>query len=111
MQDYIIEWLLESGGLPLLGLIAGTLIALQAVFTFLLWRKGEKSYFLPFLSYTIATAALIIGSISYIGALSHWSQETVMFTLSFFVITAIVAASLHIFHFIMNTWISKEEKA
>jgi hypothetical protein len=111
MQEALVEFLLEDGGLAIIGLISGGLFVAQAIFTFIIWRKGDKSYFIPFLSYLIAATAMIGGSISFIGILIDYSYQLEDFMFIFFIITAIAAAALQIYNFIIKNWISKEGKA
>jgi hypothetical protein len=111
MQDAIVEFLFQDGGLVVFGLIAGGLFAVRSVFTFLLWRKGERELFIPFLSYVLVTAALIVASISFITLIFDESAATYIFMTVFFTLVSAAAGGLQIYNFIKNKWFSKEGKA
>ncbi len=103
---------LFSGGLLMFGLIGVGCFAAQSVFTFLLWRKGDETYFLKFLSFCIATVGMLIGTIAWVIILSGGGSEGfLLFSMAIFFLTAAVAAGIQIFVFIRDSWVRKEVKA
>ena len=112
MQEEFLNWLIEDGGLVYLALIAVGLFAVQTVFSFLLWRKGDKKYFFNFIVYAIAAATIMIGIIAYVGGLMDniISEETFTGIAAFFIVAACIAGGIQIFFFIRDTWLKKEAK-
>jgi hypothetical protein len=102
------EFLLE-GGILFFTLLGAVGFGLQAFFSFIFWRKGEDEYFLRFISYVLATAALIFGVIS-AGALWGSSEGAIIACFILFFILATAAAGVRIFIFVWNTWIKSEAK-
>ena len=113
MQEALLEWLLDDGGLIVLGLIAAGLFTVQAVFTFLLWRKGDgdKKYLFKFIVYAIAAAAIFIIDIGLMLLYDVISDETFISLEILFLVIACVAGGIQIFFFIRDTWLKKEAKA
>ena len=113
--DPFIMWFLGAGGgLIAIVFIAAGLFAVQAVFTFLLWRKGDTTYLFKFIVYAIAAAGLVIGAIGYISGIilgSGPTEAAFIGATAFFVIAACVAGGIQIYFFIRDTWLSKEAKA
>ncbi len=104
---------LTGGGLSTVTLIAGILFAVQTVFAFLLWRKGQKelSDLLRVISYLVASVTLIVSaSFSFLALaeIARWLWDFVLYLL---IICAPIAAGLQIYLFIAETWFKKEEKA
>ena len=99
----------DSGGLSVVLFIVGALFAVQAVITFLLWRKGDETYFLKFLSYAIATAAILILGIGLTALLvGSGSGSTLMALIIVFEIFTPIAIGIQIYIFIRDNWLSKE---
>jgi len=113
MQEEFLNWLYGEGGLATLAIIAAALFAVQAVFTFLLWRKGDKKWFFNFVVYAIAAATIMVGVIAYVGGLMDniISEDAIVGMAVFFLVTACVAGGIQIFFFIRDTWLRKEAKA
>ncbi len=109
-----ITWFLDDGG-GLIGmvLIAAGLFVVQAVFTFLLWRKGDEKYLFKFISYAIAATTLIIGAITWIQTMimEDISMEALIGLAAIFLIAVCIAGGIQIFFFIRDTWMKKETKA
>ncbi len=102
-----IDGFISNGGLAVVLIIAGCLFAVQAVICFLLWRKGDKSYFLKFLSYIIAAIPIIFLGIAMSIAINGPDNFAVMM-IFVFVFATPVAIGIQIYSFIRNTWLSKE---
>ena len=103
------DFLLGSGYLPILTLIAGCLFAVQAVFTCLMWRKGDETYFLKFISLTIAAVGLIMAGILYPIAMK--GAGVAMDIGGVFLAVAIVGgAGIQAWLFIRDTWFAGDEK-
>ena len=101
-----------AGPFWILALIAGILFAIQTVMIFLLWRRGETSYFLKMISYAIASVGLIVCSVlTMILASGGGGKELV--TIDFIIagIFAPLAAGLSIADYIWQKWLKKEGKA
>ncbi len=112
MADGFIYFFIYSGPLFALTLVAGILFTIQTVFIFLLWRKGEKAYFLKMISYAITSVGLIISSVIAFILISGGSHNALMtFGLIFFTIFAPVAAVISILDYIWQKWLKKEGKA
>ncbi len=112
MQVGFLEWLI-NGGLVIFSLIAAGLFIVQAIFTFILWRKGEAKYKFKFITYAIAAAAIIEGSITYIvaelpGGLSTNAQVGLI---AVFLVMVCIAGGMQIYFFIRESWLKKEAKA
>jgi O-antigen/teichoic acid export membrane protein len=112
--DPFIMWFLGAGG-GLIGivLIAAGLFAVQAIFTFMLWRKGDENYLFKFIVYAVAATGLVVGAITYIIGVIQEDLTSGALTggIAVFVIMACVAGGLEIFFFIRDTWLRKEAKA
>ena len=107
----LVTILYEKGGLAILGFIAAGLFGVLTYFTFILWKKGDESYFARFISFHIATIIFLFGSINYIISLQPSSNYALLvFTMFFFLIGATVAAGIQIFIIIRNKWFRKEVK-
>ncbi|HUX98274.1 MAG TPA: hypothetical protein VMV49_01855 [Candidatus Deferrimicrobium sp.] len=104
-----IEAFIDSGGLSIVLLIAGTLFAVQAVITFLLWRKGDESYFLKFISYAIAAGAILGIGIGISIALADGGGG-LLSGVFIFEILAAITIGIQIYIFIRDNWLSKENK-
>ena len=113
MQEALVEWLIDDGGLIVLGLIAAGLFTVQAVFTFLLWRKGDgdKKYLFKFIVYAIAAGAIFLIDISLGLLYDVITDETFLGLEIVFLVMACVAGGMGIFFFIRDTWLKKEAKA
>jgi hypothetical protein len=97
------DFLLGSGYLPILTLIAGCLFAVQAVFTCLMWRKGDETYFLKFISLTLAAVGLILAGICY--PLAFKVGGVAMDIGGVFLAIAIIGgAGIQAWLFIRDTW-------
>ena len=101
-----------DGGLFGIVFIAMILFAAQAVFAFLLWRKGEDKFFLRFIIYSVVTWMLFMGVL---GLGQYFAEDPgyefligVIYLIS---ITAPIVVGVTIFLFIWDTWIKTEEKA
>jgi hypothetical protein len=105
------EEFLLNGGIFIFTLIGAVGFGLQAYFTYYFWKKGEEKYFLTFVSYLLATAALVCGMLC--AAQLSWGDSVLVFylTLFSFIGLAIAAAGIQIYRFIRDTWISTEGKA
>ena len=102
-----IDLFIDSGGLSVVLFIAGALFAVQAVITFLLWRKGDETYFLKFLSYAIAAAAILIVGIGLTAALV--GAKGIMSVIIIFEILTPIAIGIQVYIFIRDNWLSKEK--
>ena len=92
--------------LPLVAMIAGILLAVQAVFSFLLWRKGYKTYFMKFLSFSMISFAIIFAGITYASMGGAFVAAVFIFFLA-----VPIGVGLQIFIFIRDTWFpGKAEK-
>jgi uncharacterized membrane protein len=111
MQTEIVDWLFNDGGLVILSLIVAALFVVQAVFTFLLWRKGNETYLLKFIVYAIAAAAILIADFGFaLGPLNEVISMDAWIGFSFvFLLMAGVAGGIQIYFFIRDTWVRKEE--
>ncbi|MHA1132638.1 MAG: hypothetical protein ACTSQQ_17765, partial [Candidatus Helarchaeota archaeon] len=105
-----------SGGGHLLTLIfiGASLLVVQAVFSFLLWRKGESKYFLRFLIYVIGAVAVFAGAIGIL----QWVMETIgpggsydiwIISLNLIATIGAVAVGIMVYLFIRDLWLHKEE--
>jgi hypothetical protein len=111
MQEELLVWLVDDGGLAIIGLIAAGLFVVQAVFTFLLWRKGDEKYLLKFIVYAIAAGAILIVSFGLMLFYDVITDEAFIVFEVIFVVMACVAGGIQIFLFIQDTWLKKEAKA
>ena len=111
MQDELLIWLLEYGGLAIVALIAAGLFVVQTVFTFLLWRKGDEKYFIKFIVYAIAAAAILIGTIGLMLFYDVITDEAFLAFEVIFIVMACVAGGIQIFFYIRDNWLKKEAKA
>jgi hypothetical protein len=110
MQWELLDWLLEDGGIVTLSLIVAGLFIVQAVFTFLLWRKGDETYLFKFIVYAIAAAAILIADFGFIvGPLNELiPEEAWIANVGVFLVVACVAGGMQIYFFIRDTWLKKE---
>jgi len=111
MQYELLDWLKNDGGLVTLSLIAAGLFVVQAVFTFLLWRKGDEKYLFKFIVYSIAAGAIFIIDIGYLSLYKVITDEAFIGLEVVFLVMACVAGGMQIFFFIRDTWLKKEAKA
>lgn len=108
----LVSGLYENGGLSVFGFIAAGLFAIQTYFTFMLWKNGDESYFLRFISFHIATIIFLFSSINYVIYLQvPYDYDLLIFTMFFFLIGATIAAGIQIFVFVQKKWFPKEEPA
>ncbi|HUX98690.1 MAG TPA: hypothetical protein VMV49_03995 [Candidatus Deferrimicrobium sp.] len=94
-----------QGFLPAVVMIAGILFAIQAVITFLLWRKGDQSFYLKFVSFLTATICLLCAFVSYLIALSE-SEALLNVAAVVMLIGVPIAAGIQIYLYIRDTWFS-----
>lgn len=112
MQEELFVWLIDGGGLGILCLIAAGLFVVQAVFTFLLWRKGDEKYLFKFIVYAIAAGAILIVGIGFLSFAENAITDEAFIGLEVvFLVMACVAGGMQIFFFIRDTWLKKEAKA
>ncbi len=108
----LVTGLYENGGLAIFGFIAAGLFGLQTYFTFMMWKNGDESYFLRFISFHIATVICLFSSINYVIYLQvPYDYDLLIFTMFFFLIGATIAAGIQIFVFVQKKWFQKEEPA
>ena len=93
-----------EGGLPLIGIIAGVLLIVQAVFCFLIWRTGEKAYLVKFISFILGAIPLILGGIGYAVALGSGEAFLVYLAMGLFILLVPVSIGLQIVIFVRDTW-------
>jgi O-antigen/teichoic acid export membrane protein len=110
VKEMSFENFIENGGLLSVLIIAGSLFAVQAVMTFLLWRKGDQSYFLKFISYTIAAAAILLNAINLAWGMAGGEGSTFLILVIVLTIAAPIAIGIQVYIFIKDTWLSKEDK-
>ena len=106
MSLELLEWddfFQNPVGLPLIAITAGILLAVQAVFSFLLWRKGNKTYFMKFLSFSMISFAITFAGISYTTIYTGGGEPFVAGVFIFFLFVPI-GVGLQIFIFIRDTW-------
>ena len=101
----------RSGAVFAILLIAAGLFVLQGVFALLLWRKGEKKYFLRFIVYFTAAFGLIIAAIGNWQVMFYISEEIYIAAFLILFIVGFVATGITAFLAIRDIWFSKEEKA
>jgi hypothetical protein len=111
MQEELLIWLIDYGGIAIISLIAAGLFVVQAVFTFLLWRKGDEKYFFKFIVYAIAAAAIFIVTFGYMLMFDVISDEAFLACEVIFILMAGVAGGIQIFFYIRDNWLKKEAKA
>ncbi len=106
------EVFVEGGGALILIIISGILLAVQALFAFLIWRKGDAKYFMKFLYLTLAAVAALLGGAFLMSILMGigGSEFTLTFSSGVLAIAGIGAVGIAIFLFIRDTWISKEDE-
>lgn len=110
MQYELVNWFVGDGGLVTLSFIVAVLFVVQAVFTFLLWRKGDKKYLFKFIVYAIAAAAILIADFAYGLDMNHAiSGDAFVGMLFIFLVMAGVAGGMQIYFFIRDNWLQKEE--
>jgi len=107
-----IEQFLETGGLFIVVLIAGILMVLITVFTYLMWDKDDKSYLLKFLSYLFATLGVLLGAGMTSGILIGLSEATAIYVagMLLFILPVLASIGIRTYLFIRDKWLSKEDK-
>ncbi|NVM52244.1 MAG: hypothetical protein HWN66_00985 [Candidatus Helarchaeota archaeon] len=93
----------------LVAAIAAVLFLHQAIFSFLLWRRGEKKYLLRFIIYSIAAGGLVILTLGFLSIPFGGSGRLYFGSMYLLGILGAVATGLTIYLFIRELWLSKEE--
>ena len=102
---------IDSHILTVLVLIAGGLLVAQAVFTFLLWRKGDDSYLPKFIALSIAAFVVLMMGIGWLVMMEGDPSSAFVYTLAgIFLFVAPIAIGIQIFIFIRDTWFPKDDE-
>ena len=111
LELFDLEAFAEDGGLFIVLVVATALFGLQTFISYVLWKRGDDTYRLKFISLLIASIALFFGLIADLQVVFSGSEG--LFEMGMVIcMTAIpVAAAIHIYLFIVEKWLGKEEKA
>ncbi len=101
----------EDGGLLMVLVVATALFGLQTFISYVLWKRGDETYKLKFISLLIASIALFFGVIADLQVVINGSEGLFEMGLVICMIAIPAAAAIHIYLFIIDKWFAKEEKA
>jgi hypothetical protein len=101
------DFLIDTLFLPMAAVIAGALLLVQGIFSLLMWRRGEKTYFLKFISFLIAAIGLILAGIIF--RIGYFSSEGLISVSAALVLIGIIGGGgIQIFIFVRDTWFRSE---